>query len=355
MAKILIKNGRVWNGERFFLADVLTDGAEICAIGAQITDRADYVYDATGQTVSAGLVDAHTHLWGISTDRFGTPAQTSCFPFGVTAAADASGEQGDGALLDAMLLHTAVFAKARICNNRADFSKTEQRLALFGERAVGIKVYFDSQMSDVTDETPLREICEFAHSRGLCVMVHCANSPVPMARILHTLGKGDILTHAFHGGAHTAAEDGFAAMREAQERGVWIDVGFAGHVHTDFAVLQGALRQGIVPDLISTDITRFSAYTRGGRYGMTMCMSIAAQLGMGEADIFKAVTINPSKALGRETAWGGLRVGGTADIAVLAQTNEGFDLTDRAGNRVRSDSGYRCVLTVVNGQIVYRD
>ena len=29
MAKILIKNGKVWNGEKFLFCDVLTDGTKI--------------------------------------------------------------------------------------------------------------------------------------------------------------------------------------------------------------------------------------------------------------------------------------------------------------------------------------
>lgn len=355
MARILIKNGRVWDGDRFHYADVLTDGNTVAKIAPVISETADFVYDATGKTVSAGLVDAHVHMRGISTDKFGTQAELSCLPFGVTAAADASGENGSRELLDSFLLKGVVFAKARFDNDRADFTKTKERLVLFGDKAVGIKVYFDTTMSPVTSVAPLREVCDFAHQRGLRVMVHCAHSPAPMAEILQTLGAGDILTHAFHGGEHNAAEDGFEAMRQAQARGVIIDVGFAGHVHTDFAILGQAIAQGIVPDVISTDITRLSAFTRGGRYGMTMCMSMARHLGMNEEDIFRAVTAHPAKALGKADVWGHLAVGRTADITVLDFGEEGFYLTDKAGHRISSQAGYRCMLTLSNGQVAYRN
>ena len=36
MARILIKNGRVWDGERFFYTDVLTDGDRIAKIEQEI-------------------------------------------------------------------------------------------------------------------------------------------------------------------------------------------------------------------------------------------------------------------------------------------------------------------------------
>ncbi len=354
MAKILIKNGRVFDGENFLYADILTEGSTIAKIGSSLSDSADFVYDADGKTVSAGLVDAHMHMRGISCEKFGTHAEMSCFPFGVTAAADASGELGNRALLSSFMLKNVVFAKAKIQSNCADLTKTEERLVQFGDKAVGIKVYFDSTISDISSVEPLRQICDYAHQKGLCVMVHCSHSPVKMAEILETLGKGDILTHAFHGAENHAAEDNFISMRQAQSRGVVIDIGFAGHIHTDFAVLAQAIQSGIVPDVISTDITKYSAYTRGGRYGMTLCMSLAKTLGMREDDIFKAITVNPAKALGKESEWGLLAVGRCADIAVFDYTDEGFEMTDKAGNHIQNAKGYRCVLTVSDGQVVYR-
>lgn len=87
---------------------------------------------------------------------------------------------------------------------------------------------------------------------------------------------------------------------------------------------------------------------------MTMCMSISKALGLGEEDIFKAVTSSPAAAFGKEREWGYLKVGGKAAIAVLEYTDEGFDMTDKAGNHISSTHGYRCVLTLSDGQIVYR-
>ena len=144
-------------------------------------------------------------------------------------------------------------------------------------------------------------------------------------------------------------------MKEAQKRGVLIDVGFAGNVHADFGIMKRALEAGVVPDIISTDITRLSAFIRGGRYGLTMCMSIAKLLGMSEDAIFRAVTSNPAAALGKGGEWGCLKVGGKADIAVIKECNEPFALTDKNKNTVESDVSYRCALTISDGQIVYKD
>ena len=78
MAKILIKRGRVFDGERFFEADVLTDGKTVSKICPGITDEADYTFVAEGMTVMAGLVDAHVHLAGLSSHEFGIAADRRC-------------------------------------------------------------------------------------------------------------------------------------------------------------------------------------------------------------------------------------------------------------------------------------
>ena len=40
MGKILIQNGRIWDGEQFFFADVLTENDKIVAIEPNITEKA---------------------------------------------------------------------------------------------------------------------------------------------------------------------------------------------------------------------------------------------------------------------------------------------------------------------------
>lgn len=355
MAKILIKNGKVWDGERFFSADVLTDNEKIIEITDIIDETADFVFDAKGKIVSSGLVDTHIHMRGISSTEFGLQAEMSCLPFGVTAAADASGVYGDKTLLNTFMLKNLVFVCANFKDNKAYFDEAERMLEKYGEKAVGIKVYFDTQMSEVSNIKPLCEVVKFAERNKLIVMVHSSNSPVSMPELLNTLREGDIFTHAYHGGLNNVSEDEFECIKNAKKRGVIIDAGFAGNVHTDFEIFENAVRHGAIPDTISTDITKFSAYKRGGRYGMTMCMSIAKTLGMSEEDIFRAVTSNPAKALFKENEWGYLRVGRCADIALFDYTNEGFSLTDKEGNHIESKNGYRCILTVADGQVIYRN
>ncbi len=354
MGSILCKNGRVWDGERFFLADVLTKDGKIAKIAPQIDAPVDFCYDAAGKTVTAGLVDAHVHFKKISSDDFGICADTGTLPFGVTAAADASGCQGDRQVLDSFTVKNGVFVCAEIKNNQAFFDVALHMAEQYRDKVMGVKVYFDTAASQVSDETPLCQTVEFAKKQGFRVMVHSTGSPISMERLLSCLSPGDILTHAYHGGAHTVKEDGFASLLAAKQRGVIIDAGLAGQVHTDFEVFRSAIEADAIPDVISTDITCRSAYRRGGLYGLPLCMSIARHLGMKEEDVFRAVTSAPAKALGKAEEWGSLAVGRAADLAVLESADSGFSFTDRQGNSVQSSTGYRNCLTVLDGDIVYR-
>ena len=354
MSKILIKNGRIWDGEKFFNSDILTENAIISKIAPNINEAADFEYDAQGKIVSPGLIDAHVHLRGLN-DSLGTHAELGCIPFGVTAAANAGGICGGKELIDTFLLKCLAFVSVKFSENKAYFDNTEKLLEKFGDKTVGIKVLFDTQVREVEDITPLCQVAKYAEQKGLPIMVHSSNSPVSMAELLGALRKGDILTHAYHGGINNASEDNFECIKEAKKRGIFIDAGLAGCVHVDFKILKDAILKGAIPDIISTDLTKLSAYKRGGRYGMTMCMSIVKSLGMKEDDIFRAVTSTPAKALGMDKDWGYLIPGRCADIAVFDYSDKGFDLTDKAGNHIFQEGGYKCLLTVLDGEIVYTE
>ena len=82
--KILIKNGRVWDGERFFDADVLTDGEQIAQIRPNITEPAEFVYDDKGKN-TCGTAIAVPFCYGgakrsrSDTEFFGFAEQNAAF------------------------------------------------------------------------------------------------------------------------------------------------------------------------------------------------------------------------------------------------------------------------------------
>lgn len=353
---VVIKNGKIWNGTEFLTdADGVAIKDRIVAEIGRVSDDADVVIDAKSAIISPGLVDIHTHIKGCSSHAFGVPIEAVCYPNGVTTAVEASAcKQTGKAILDNMWLDSYVFVAANVKNNAFDWSFTEKMLDVYKEKVLGVKVFFDTASPEIKDTKPLVEICEYAHKRNLKVLVHSTGSPVPMDELLGCLCKGDICTHIFHGGKNNVSEDNFKCLDNARKRGVVLDNGMAGGVHTDFEVAKSAILNGFLPDTISTDITKLSAFVRGGNYGLTLCMSIMRKLGMKEQDILKAVTYYPSRAICKEKRCGKLEVGGKADVCVLDYTSNPFDMPSKWCENIKGDMGYKNSITIVNGKVMFR-
>lgn len=351
--KTCIRGGSIWDGSRFRTGDIAVEDGKIAALGDADGFQADFIYDATDKLVVPGLVDLHMHVRGVSLDVYGAQPESSCFPFGVTASADCGASQGDRMLLDQMMLKCVVFVTVDIEDNRARIEQAERLIEQYGDLAIGVKAYYDTSVCSVRDIRPLEDIVRFAREKGLKTMVHCNHSPVPMVQIVRTLQKGDILTHIYHGGEYTAAQDGYRALQEAKARGVVLDAGLAGNVHTNVALLRDALSRGFQPDVLSTDLTRLSVYTRAGVYGLPLCMTLFEDLGVEQETVLRMVTTSAADAL-NQTQWGRLAVGGAADIAVLDRLGQPYELVDSEGNRVQGKHTYRCCLTLSDGEIVYR-
>lgn len=353
MLTFVLRGGRIFDGEDFSYGDIRVEEGKIAAIGRCFCDDAA-VFDASGCIVSAGLVDIHTHFSVTGTEEFGFPPDLATIPFGVTAAADAAAVTADRPYLDRLSVRNAVFVPLHFTDGRPDFAATAATVAAFGDRAAGVKLYFDTGMFAGIGPEHLAAFAAFARERGLILMVHSAHSPVPMTEIVARMHAGDILTHAYHGGRYTMADNDFAAYAAAREKGILIDTGMAGGVHTDFSVLRQAIARGCIPDTVSSDSTCLSAYVRGGLYGLPMCMRIMRIAGMCERDIFRAVTKNAARAVRREREWFGMRVGDKACLSVLREEPCAIDITDGAGGRITDGLSYVCKMTVLDGRILYR-
>ena len=353
--KIIIKNGLVFNGENFIRKDIYIADGKISKIENKINLKAHVVYNAKGLIVAPGLIDIHTHIYGISDDCFGTPAPSSFFPFGVTTAVDDGSVKGNKFLLENMKLGAYTFPSVQIKNDCVEFYKIEKLLHTFGDRVVGIKTYIDSSNGDVLSSQPLKKVIAFAGGKGLKVMVHCSNSPIKMEEIIDLLRPGDILTHPYHGGDNNALLNDFSALKKAKEKGVIIDTGMAGHIHTNFEIMKKCISAGLYPNTISSDLTNLSVFQRGGNYGLTLCMGVMRAMGMPETEIFKAVTTNAAAAIGKESNLGYIKIGSRADLAVLDYGFHPFNFNIDPVNKIKGNYSYNCKLTLCDGQIVYKE
>ena len=352
MANIILKNGKVFDGEKFFFSDLVIEDGKILRVGKIEHVDGAVVIDCANCIVCSSLTDIHAHFTVIGDKRFGFNAEMATLPFGVTCAVDACGINADHNYMNNLAVDTFVFVPLCFSGGKPDFERAESLLMEFNDRAIGIKVFFDCIENPDIRLEHLERALLFAKEQGKKVMVHTSDSPVSMLDIVKALGDGDILSHAYHGGINTIEENDYSAYKLAKEKGVIIDAGMAGGVHTDFAIVKRAIKKGVIPDTISTDITCASAYMRGGIYGITECMSIFKNLGMKEEEIFNAVTANARKAIGKEI--GVIKESATANIAVFKEEESLVDIVDKAGNRVTFEKSYKCKLTIKDGKVLYR-
>ncbi len=179
-------------------------------------------------------------------------------------------------------------------------------------------------------------------------MVHIGNGSPPLSEIVALLRPGDILTHCFTGGGHRLlTEDGRISPLAAklQRRGVLLDIGH-GAGSFSYQVAEAALAEGILPDVISSDIHQLSV--QGPMFDLPTTLSKFLNLGMALPNVIDRATRRPA-AIGRPDL-GTLAVGAPADIAVFQLEQGEYTFHDVAMEARPGDRRLVCTATVVGGR-----
>ncbi len=328
--------------------DIAFAGGKVAAVEPAIdSGESAEVVDATGLIVTPGLIDLHVHAyWGAST--YGVDPDISNLAAGVTTALDAGSA---GALtFPAFRKHTLEHAETRLyalvnisamgmispkIGELEDFRWADVELAVESGRehrkyVKGIKARLGRHLLGETgDVDALTRAIEAADRIDGLVMIHIGNSPSPLPRLLELLREGDVVTHCFHGFEDGILEESgvvVEAMKEAQSRGIVIDVGHGGG---GFALrsAEKALANGLVPDTISSDIHTVSI--DGPVYDLVTTMTKLLHLGVSLEEVVRRSTTTPANALGLDGEVGTLKVGAEGDATVLRLEEGRFPLVDR--------------------------
>jgi len=288
------------------------------------SDQGREVIDASGQLVTAGLIDLHTHClpgltyWGVEADAVGSRT-------GVTTWVDAG--SASPYMLPGVRRHIVEPATVRILSfvnistvglvapnfelSRLEFCDVDAVAKAASQNpdlVRGIKVRMGYPTAAEHGVEPLRRALEAGRRVGLPVMAHIAYAPPGIAEVVDLLGPGDIVTHAFTGLSMKLIDDTGAIRAEvvrARERGVLIDLGH-GTGSLAFDTAEALLGAGFVPDTISTDIHQVSIV--GPMFDLPTTMTKLLSLGMPLADVVTATTSAPARVLGFEHELGTLRV-----------------------------------------------
>jgi dihydroorotase len=323
--------------------------------------------DASGCLVVPGLVDIHTHLlaggsfWGIRP----TPV---AWRTGVTTWVDA-GSAGIYNLpqfleLAAGYRPLAVYGFLNISGiglvgqtgelaipEHCDPSLCADAIIANRERLVGVKCRLDYRSTAGGSPRALQLALAAARAADVPVMVHIGQGPPSLSEVLEALGPGDIVTHCTTGQNMALIDDDGRVrpcVRDAQARGVLFDVGH-GSGGFSFGVAEALVRDGLRPDVISSDLHQLSVLGPGFDLPTTMSKLLAA--GMQLTDVIAAASSRAALAIGREDRCGTLARGRRADIAVIRQRPGAVQLFD-SYLEPRTADLLTCEVTVACGRVL---
>src|SRR5256712_505419 len=318
--------------------DVAVQAGKIAQVAANIpASEARRVIHVPGKTVTAGLIDLHTHVFdgvaanGVHPDIAGVHA-------GVTTVVDA-GSAGC-ATFSAFPRHilprceTEVIPLLHICQtglatnpdiiaeSSIDLESTLRVAREHKGLIKGIKARMVSPALEIFGMEMPRLAKRAARESGLPLMVHIGDTtkrydPNVIRELLPLLEPGDIVTHLFTanpGGVLDANGKLVPDAKELADRGVWLDTAH-GRLNFGFNVGRRVLDQGLIPHCISTDLTI------PGRANTVhhMVEIMARFLGMGFTleQVVAMSTVNTARAIGEDGRLGSLAVGRQADSSVL--------------------------------------
>ncbi|MCE7980116.1 MAG: amidohydrolase/deacetylase family metallohydrolase [Caldilinea sp. CFX5] len=370
---LLIKGGEVvdpGSGQRGQL-DVAIKRNRIAAVEANIPAEAAFrVVEATGQVVTPGLVDLHTHVyhsatcWGIRADPVAARSGvTTWLDVGSAGAYNFPGfrefiVRPALARIYALLNISSIGLTAstwELSNlNYMDVDLCCKLIDLNRDLILGVKVRIDTNTTSGTGVEGLRRGRIAAERCALPMMVHIGKAPPELSEVLAFLRPGDILTHCFTGQSMRQIDENGKLLdvaKRAWDMGVVMDIGH-GAGSFSFETAAAMIEGGYQPHVISSDIHQFSIH--GPLFDLPTCLSKFLALGMSLDDTIAAATIRPAEVMGMQQEIGALRPGALADVA-LWQINEGdftfydIHMQPRQGKQLLTNT-----LTIINGREAVR-
>jgi len=329
------------------------------------------VVDVSGLYVTPGLVDIHVHVYAGTGERHSYAGDHGVYPdgftlrSGVTTAVDA-GSSGwknfpdfKDRVIDRSITRILAFINIVGSGMRPKYEQNLGEMDAEAAAAQALKypqviVGIKTAHYDGPEWTPVERAVQAGTIANIPVMVDFGTfRPArPYEELVsNKLRPGDISTHMYLDEVPMLDADGKVRpyLFEARKRGVTFDVGHGGGSFL-FRQAAPAIRQGFVPDSISTDLHNDSM--DAGMKDMLNVMSKFLNLGVSLDDVIRMSTSNPAHEI-KHDELGNLSVGSDADVAVLHLEKGHFGFVDTYGARMAGNEKLICELTVRDGRVVW--
>jgi dihydroorotase len=372
---LLIKGGHVIDAKNNISAvrDVAIQNHKVAEVAANIpASKALKVIDATGLYVAPGLVDIHVHVYAGTGQKRAYSGDLSVYPDGftfrngVTTVADAgsSGWRNFPDFKDRVIdrSRTRVLAFLNIVGHGMGGGQIEQNVedmdpkatAQQVERNRGVLVGVKTAHFNGPQWVAVDRAVEAGTIAKVPVMVDFGTFRPErpyQELVLKHLRPGDISTHMYLDAVPMIDDHGkvLPYLFEARKRGIIFDVGHGGGSFL-FRQAVPAIKQGFIPDSISTDLHTGSM--NGGMKDMLNVMSKFLNMGESIDQVIAQSTWHPAREIKMEDL-GNLSVGAPADLAVLRIERGNFGFVDVNGARMKGTQKILCELTVRDGLVVY--
>ncbi|MEW9804511.1 amidohydrolase/deacetylase family metallohydrolase [Mesorhizobium sp. ZMM04-5] len=369
---LVLKGGRVLderNGVDGVLDVAIKDG-RIAAVGSDLAGQAKRVEDVGGAIVAPGLIDIHTHVYHKATSLSIDPGFISRRSATTTLVdAGSAGAGNYDGFRDYVMANSPyrIFAFLNISfpgifgfdkgvsigeatlRHMLPVDRCVAKIEQNRDRIVGVKVRIGGPVTGELGLGALELALEAANAVGLPLMTHIGTAPPSYADVVSMLRPGDILTHCFRPSPNSALDaDGkvLRAVRDARERGVLFDIAH-GMGAFGYETAEGALKDGFLPDLISSDVHVIAV--EGPGFDLLHTMSKLLNCGMTLPDVIGMSANRPALAI-RRPELGHLGVGAPADITVLQQVDSNYVFEDVVGVRRQGTTLLQPVAVYLGGK-----
>jgi len=391
MKKTLLKGGRVIDPgcDRDGRFDLLVEDGRIAAIdtGLHVPPGSDTeVVDCSGRLVLPGLIDTHAHVYEGVTGRFGLNAALCGVHSGVTTLIDQGG--ASCITLPGFRRFVAEPSHTRVLSSLSaylvggleghyypelyrpdclDVAATVKAARSNPDLVRGLKAHAEIGGFARWGLDVMRLASRMGREASLPLYIHFGQLwPRPeqgglavdpdsiFEQVVETLKPGDVLAHPFsrHPGGFVELDGRLHPLvHEAVARGLKIDVGHGSHF--SYRTARIVLDAGVLPDTLGADMHGYNTtvaappgtpevhpdegdhlFKGAVRFSLVSAMTSMLALGLPLSHVVAMVTRNAARMVGLEGELGTLKVGGVADVTVLADETGRWALRDNEGTQL---------------------